>query len=83
MCIRHCLILFVSPHVFGCHDVLFDLCPAPPHSVHVGGARQRFLALPSSKLLLCRLCSLGRPAFCGSSGGYRRRGLCSSLRVCM
>jgi len=70
-------------HVLGCHDVLFDLCPSIPHIVHVGGTRLRFLALASSKPLMCHLCCLGRPTFCGSSGGYQRRGLCRSLRVYM
>ena len=78
-----CLILFVSFHVLGCHDVLFDLCWSIPHSEQVGGARLRFLALASSKPILCRLYCFGRPAFCGSSGGYRRKGSCRSLRVYM
>jgi len=81
--VRQCLILFVSSHVLGCHDALFDLCPSIPHSKHVDGSRLRFLALASSKPLLCRLYFFGRPAFCGSSGGYRRRGSCRSLRVYM
>jgi len=80
-CVSQCLILFVLSHVLGCHDVLFDLCPSIPHSVHVGSARLCFLALASSKPLLCHLCCLGRPAFCGSSGGYQRRGSCRSLRM--
>ena len=82
-CVRQCLILFVLSHVLGCHDVLFDLCPSIPHSMHVVGARLRFLVLASSKPLLCHLCCLERLAFCGSSGGFLKRGSCRSLRVYM
>ena len=75
--------LFVCSPVLGCHDVLLALCPGMPHVVHVGGARLCFLALSNSMPLLCLLIYLGRSALCGSSGGYRRRGSCRSLRVDM
>ena len=88
-CVHKFPMHFVCSPVLGCHDVLLASCPGIPHvapcatNVHVGGARLCFLALAHSMPLLCLLIYLGRSAFCGSSGGYRRRGSCRSLRVDM
>ena len=37
-CVRQCVLLFVSSHVLGWHDVLFVLNPTTLHCVHVGDA---------------------------------------------